>query len=392
MARRHLSDDGIVIVGGGLAGQRCAEGLRREGYDGRLRIVCGERHRPYDRPPLSKELLAGRGGPEAVAFRDAPWYEQQSIDLILGVSAVSVDLPRRRVGLADGSSLRFRQLVAATGSVPRPLPPLTGYDNVSVLRSLDDCLALRDVLASQPRLAVIGGGFIGQEVAASARCLGAEVTMIEAAPAPLHSVLGRALGDWFAGMHREQGVEVLTSSTVAGCVGNRTVDALCLSGGQTVATDHVLVAIGVKPDVGWLAASGVAGPAGVQVDADGRTRCDRLVAIGDAAATFDPIIGGHVSGSHWEAAARQATRSARALLGLDPGKVEPASFWTDQYGIRIQYVGHAALADRVELDGDPTERSFTAMFLRAGGPVGALLVGRPRALPAVRKVIEKGRA
>lgn len=393
MAKRHCGgDDGVVIVGGGLAGQRCAEALRRHGYDGILRMVCGEQHRPYDRPPLSKELLAGSDDAESVAFRDADWYERQSLDLILGVSAVGVDLARRRVGLADGSSLRFRRLVVATGSRPRTLALLDGYENSSVLRSVDDCLALRAVLASKPRLTVIGAGFIGQEVAATARDLGAEVTMIEAAATPLVTVLGPHIGDWFARLHRAEGVDVLTSCTVTGCVGNGKVDALRLSTGQTVATDHVLVAVGVEPDVGWLAGSGIASPAGVRVDPHGRTPVAEVVALGDVAATFDPITGGHVPGSHWEAAARQATRAARAILGLDPGRAQLASFWTDQYGIRIQYLGHARPADSVEIDGDPTARSFTATFLRAGDPIGALVVGRPRALPAVRKLIEKGQS
>jgi NADPH-dependent 2,4-dienoyl-CoA reductase/sulfur reductase-like enzyme len=390
MARGRSSDDGIVIVGGGLAGQRCAEALRRHGYDGVLRMVCAERHRPYDRPPLSKELLAGVGDGESIAFRDAGWYEHRSIDLLLGVRAVSVDLVRRRVDLGDGGSLGYRQLVIATGSRPRTVPMLDGYENVSVLRSVDDCVSLRDALASRPRLSVIGGGFIGQEVAATARRLGAEVTMIEAAAVPLISVLGPELGGWFARLHEAEGVEVLTNCTATRCLGKGRIEALRLSSGRTITTDHVLVGVGVEPDVGWLAGSGLAGPRGVPVDPDGRTRVDGVMAIGDAAATFDPSAGGHVPGSHWEAAGRQAVRAARAILGLEPGPAPLTSFWTDQYGIRIQYLGHARLADSLEIDGDPAGRSFTATFLRAGAPVAALIVGRPRALPAVRKLIEKG--
>lgn len=390
MSRRCSTDDGIVIVGGGLAGQRCAEALRRYGYDGAIRIVCAERHRPYDRPPLSKELLAGSRDEESIAFRAAGWYEQHSIDLLLGVHARSLELDGRRVGLSDGSSLRWRRLVIATGSRPRTLPALDRYENVSVLRSVDDCLTLRDVLAGRPQLAVLGAGFIGLEVAATARRLGAEVTMIEAAAAPLVSLLGMQLGDWFRHLHRAEGVEVLTNCTVAGTVGNGTIDGLQLSSGRTVETDHVVVGIGVEPDVAWLVASGVAGPGGVPVDPDGRTAIDGVTAIGDAAATFDPVAERHVPGSHWEAAGRQAVRAARAILGLRPGAAPLTSFWTDQYGLRIQYLGHARLADRIEIDGQPAERSFTATFLRAGQPVGALIVDRPRALPTLRKLIEKG--
>jgi 3-phenylpropionate/trans-cinnamate dioxygenase ferredoxin reductase component len=392
MARGRTGDDAIVIVGGGLAGQRCAEALRRDGYGGALRMVCAERHRPYDRPPLSKELLANGAGAESVAFRAPDWYETQSVDLLLGLPAVGVDLARRRIELADGTSLGYRQLVVASGSRPRTLPMLDRFENVSVLRSVDDCLRLREVLASRPRLSVIGGGFIGQEVAATARSLGAEVTIIEAAAAPLISVLGAELGGWFVALHEAEGVEVLTSCAVAGCVGNGRVESLQLSNGRTVATDHVLVGVGVVPQVAWLAGSGLAGPDGVPADSAGRTAAEGVMAIGDAAATFDPLTGAHVGGSHWEAAGRQAVRAARAMLGLEPGPAPLTSFWTDQYGIRIQYLGHARLADRLVLDGDPAQRDFIATFLRSGEPVAGLIVGRPRALSAVRKLIEKGTA
>jgi len=388
--RRRRSCDGTVIVGGGLAAQRCAETLRRHGHDGAIRIVCAESHRPYDRPPLSKELLAGADDGESIVYRPAAWYEQQSIDLLLGVSATGLDVRDRRVRLADGCALRYDRLVIATGSRPRTLPVLAGYVNVSTFRSIDDCIRLREVLAARPRLAVVGAGFIGQEVAATARRLGAEVTMIEAAPSPLSSVLGPELGDWFTGLHRSEGVDVLTGCTVDAAVANGTLRALRLSNGKTVAVDHVVVGVGVRPDVSWLADTGLATDAGVPVDPHGRTASESVMAIGDAASTYDAIARRRMPGSHWEAAARQAVRAARVMLGLEPGAAPPTSFWTDQYGVRIQYLGHAWLADHVEIDGEPRQRSFTATFSRAGRPVAALLVGCPRALPAIRKLIEKG--
>lgn len=382
--------DGIVIVGGGLAGQRCGETLRRQGYDGRLRMVCGEEHRPYDRPPLSKELLSGSGDHASVAFREADWYTKQSIELLLGIRATSLDPKQRRIVLSDGGSLRYERLVIATGSRPRRLPMFEGHENVSTLRSLEDCLELRHVLTTRPHLAVIGAGFIGQEVAATARRLGAYVTMIEAAPAPLASVLGLELGGWFGRLHQAEGVQVLTNCTVERVVSNGTIRALRLSRGRTVAVDHVVVGVGVQPDLDWLGGSGIACTAGVPVDADGRTSIEGVMAIGDAAATFDAVVGSHVPGAHWEAAARQGSRAAWALLGLDPGPAQTTSFWTDQYGTRMQYLGHAALADRFEIDGELEDRSFTATFSRGGLPVAALIVGRPRELPHFRTLIEKG--
>ena len=388
MSANRADGDGIVIVGGGLAGQRCAEALRRNGYADAIRIVCAEPHRPYDRPPLSKELLAGSD--QSVAYRPADWYDEHSIDLLLGLSATSLDPVERRVGLSDGTSLSYRWVLVATGSRPRTLPLLEGYDNVSTLRTLDDCWRLREVLATHPRLAVIGAGFIGQEVAATARRRGAEVTMIEAASSPLAGVLGARFGDWFTRLHRSEGVDVLTSCTVDGVLADGSVRGLRLSSGRTVAADHVVVGAGVEPDVGWLAGSGLDTVGGVPVDVHGRSAADRVLAVGDAAATFDPLVGRHLPGSHWEAAGRQGARAARAMLGLDPGAGPLTSFWTDQYGIRIQYLGHARLADSVEIDGDPESRSFAATFTRAGRAVAALLVDRPRSLPAARTLIEKG--
>jgi NADPH-dependent 2,4-dienoyl-CoA reductase/sulfur reductase-like enzyme len=383
--------DGIVIAGGGLAAQRCAESLRRNGYEGRLKMVCAEPHRPYDRPPLSKDLLTGEHQADELPYRPIAWYEQQGIELLLGVGASGLSPAERRVRLSDGTVLRYAKLLIATGGRPRTLPLLEGYANVSTLRTLEHSEQLGEVLREQARLAVLGAGFIGQEVAATARKLGAEVTMIEAASCPLVGVLGPRLGDWFTRLHRQEGVAVITDCTVTRVQGNGDLSTLHLSDGRVVQADHVVVGVGVEPDVGWLAGSGLPHDRGVPVDQDGRTdELEDVFAAGDAAATFDPLIGGHVTGSHWEAAGRQGARAARAMLGLDPGGAPATSFWTDQYGIRIQYLGHARLADAVTLDGEESSRSFTATFTRAGRPVAALLVDRPRSLPAARRMIENG--
>lgn len=386
--RPHRS--GVVIIGGGLAGQRCAETLCRNGYDAPIRMVCAEPHRPYDRPPLSKQLLAGAASADPPAYRAAEWYRRESIELLLRVAATELLPTERRVVLSDGSALRYDRLLIATGSRPRQLALLAGYENVWSLRTLDDCRALRTVVGAGRRLVVVGGGFIGLEVAATTRGLGAEVTIIEAGPAPLAGVLGSKLGRWFTRLHEARGVRVLTDRSIERIHANGTIRALRLSTGEIVEADDVVVGIGVEPDIGWLAGSGLSTPAGIPVDPHGRTASAEVLAAGDAAATFDPRLGRHVPGSHWEAAARQGARAARAMLGLDPGDAPLTSFWTDQYGIRIQYLGHARLADAVVFDGNPTSASFTATFTRGGRAVGALLVGRPRALPAIRQLIEKG--
>jgi 3-phenylpropionate/trans-cinnamate dioxygenase ferredoxin reductase component len=391
MHRRRALRDGIAIAGGGLAGQRCAETLRRGGYEGAVRLVCSEPHRPYDRPPLSKELLTDAACDTAVPFRPGGWYADQSVDLLLGVGASALSPAEHRLELSDGTELRYEQLLISTGGRPRTLPVLSGYENVSVLRTLDDARALREVLASHPRLAVVGAGFIGLEIAATARKLGVEVTLVEAAGCPLIGVLGAELGAWFSRLHQAEGVDVRTEVTVDRVDANGTVRALCLSDGSAVGVDHVLVGTGIDPEVAWLAGSGLDAARGVSVDVNGRTAIEHVFAAGDAAATFDPSRGRHVSGSHWEAARRQGARVARMMLGLDPGPAPLTSFWTDQYGLRIQYIGDARLADSIEIDGDPESRDFTAIFSHAGRAVAALLVNRPRALPTARNLIEKGR-
>jgi 3-phenylpropionate/trans-cinnamate dioxygenase ferredoxin reductase component len=378
--------DGIVIAGGGLAAQRACETLRRQGYAGSLRVACAEAHRPYDRPPLSKGVLTGEHSDESVQFRPGEWYADNDVDLLLGLSATHLSTPDRRIDLSDGTTLRYDKLLIATGSRPRALAMLAPYENVSELRTIDDAQRLRSALGPGVRLAVIGAGFIGMEVASTARKLGAEVAMIEAAPYPLVGILGARLGRWFAELHRSEGVEVILDRTVVGVSGDRVVRSLTLSDDRVIETDHIVVGVGVQPEVEWLAGSGLAN-GGVAVDLHGQTEADGVFAAGDAAATFDDRVGRHVPGSHWEAAGRQAVRAARVMLGLEPGNVELSSFWTDQYGIRIQYLGNAQLADAITIDGQPEDRNFSATFTNRAEPVAALLVDRTRSLPAMRKLI-----
>ncbi len=354
---------GIVIAGGGLAAQRCAETLRRSGYDGQLRIICGEPHVPYDRPPLSKAVLAG--AEDGLAFRPTAWYEEHGVELLLGRHAMALDCERREVTLGGGDVLAYEQLLVATGSRPRRLALLDRFANVHTLRTLDDARALRAALAAGGRLVIVGAGFIGQEVAVAAARAGVRTTIVETAAAPLQALLGTAVGGWFADLHRSHGVEVLLDAEVAGAHGGERVEALTLRDGRRLACDHVLVGIGVDPDVAWLEGSGLV---------LGRT--PGVFAAGDAS-----------GGGHWESAARQGAAAARAMLGLEPAREAPASFWSDLYDTRVHYLGHAPVADRTTVDGDPAARDFTVTFTRAGEPVAVLLVGRPHELPHARALL-----
>lgn len=383
-----MKDGGVLIVGGGLAAQRCAETLRRRGYDGALRMVCAEPDPPYDRPPLSKGLLAGAAEDDSLAYRPLWWYEEKQVELLLGTRATAVDLRARTVSLDSGAELGFEQLLIATGSAARRLPFLDGYENVHALRTLGDARRLREELVPGARLAIVGAGFIGQEVAATARRLGLEVTMIEALATPLAPVLGVQVGGWLADLHREEGVRVMTGATLEGARGGDRAEELVLGGGERIACDAVVVGVGTAPACGWLRGSGLA-ENGVCTDASGRTPLPGVFAAGDVAAPFEPRFGAHARSEHWDAAAWQGAAAARAMLGEYPGTPPLPSFWSDQYGLRIRYVGHAQHADAVRIDGDPRARDFEAVFTRNGLSVAGLAVGRPRAIPALRKEIDR---
>lgn len=378
----------VLIVGGGLAAQRAAETLRSRGHHGPIRVVCGEPVAPYDRPPLSKDPLCG-----ASSFRPASWYDEQGVELVLGRPAARLEPARRRVLLADGEALGYDALILATGSHPRRIPALAGRPNVHVLRTAADAAELWGALAPGARLAIIGAGFIGQEVAAAARGIGVEVTLLEAAPVPLAHVLGPRLGAWFAQLHREAGVRVELGTGVSGGYpepAGAPVRGLVLEDGRRLAADAVLVAVGVAASTRWLAGSPLAGD-GVEVDAGGRTAVPGVLAAGDLARRRDPVTGRLLRCEHWEPAARMGADAARTILGLAPAPAPPESFWSDQYGIRIQLVGEAAGADAVELDGEPSSHDFTAAFTRGGRLTGALLVGRPRELGRWRRRLAETR-
>jgi NADPH-dependent 2,4-dienoyl-CoA reductase/sulfur reductase-like enzyme len=382
-----MSDAGVLIVGGGLAGQRCAETLRRRGYEEPVRIVCAEAERPYDRPPLSKGVLGGSVEEAATAFRPSEWYEEQGVELLLGARAERLDPESRLVLLEGGEELPYGRLLIASGGAPRRLPFLEGFENVHYLRTFGDARRLKAELGPGVRLAIVGAGFIGQEVAATALGLGAEVTIVEAMEVPLAPILGTELGRWFADLHIEAGVRLLTGAMLEGTHGEGRVEQLVLADGTRIDCDVVVAGIGTVPATGWLGGSGL-GESGVEVDVHGRTALPGVFAAGDASLPFDPRFGVHARTEHWDAAAWQGAAAAKAMLGEEPGTPPLPSFWSDQHGVRIQSVGHPHLGDGVAIEGDPAARDFEAVFFRQGSPVAGLTVSRPRSIPALRKQIE----
>ncbi|HET7454781.1 MAG TPA: FAD-dependent oxidoreductase [Solirubrobacterales bacterium] len=385
----RMKDPGVLIVGGGLAGQRCAETLRRRDYGGPVRMLCVEDEPPYDRPPLSKGVLAGSAEEESTAFRSPGWYEDNGVELLLGTRAAGLEPGARLVFLGSGEPVPYGKLLIASGGEPRRLPFLGGFENVHCLRTLADARRLRAGLAPGAKLAIVGAGFIGQEVAATALGLGAEVTMIEAMEVPLAPILGAELGRWFADLHREEGVRLLTGAMLEGAEGSGHVERLRLADGTGVDCDIVVVGIGTVPATGWLDGSGL-GERGVEVDAAGRTAVPDVFAAGDASVPFDHRFRVHSRTEHWDAAAWQGAAAARAMLGEEAGTPPLPSFWSDQHGVRIQSVGHPHHGDSVLIEGDPAARDFEAVFVREGRPVAGLTVGRPRSIPALRKRIEAG--
>ncbi|TML91636.1 MAG: NAD(P)/FAD-dependent oxidoreductase [Actinobacteria bacterium] len=380
----------MVVVGASLAGLRAVETLRQHGYDGRLVLVGAEPSLPYDRPPLSKQVLAGEWGPDEIVLRPADDYSSLALDMRLGRRATALDLDARAVVLDDGERVAFDGLVIATGCRPRLLPGTPDIAGIHVLRTLDDALAIRAALDAAARVVVIGAGFIGSEVAATCRMSGLDVTLLEALPVPLARALGDEMGAACAELHRDNGVDLRVVVAPAGFDGDEQVERVRLSDGSAIDADVVVVGVGVAPETAWLEGSGLALGDGVLCDASCFASAPGVVAAGDVARWHNPLFGVDMRVEHWTNAAEQGMAAARALLagaGAEPFAPVPY-FWSDQYDAKIQFVGTCAPDDEVRIvHGSVAERRFVAIYGRAGRLVGALALSRPRLLVAYRRLI-----
>jgi NADPH-dependent 2,4-dienoyl-CoA reductase/sulfur reductase-like enzyme len=378
----------IVIVGMSLAGLRAAETLRRDGYDERVVAVSAEPHLPYDRPPLSKELLRGDWEADEIALRKQG-VDDLDLDWRREARAVALDLVAREVELHDGERIAFDGLLIATGSTPRRLPNQPNVPGVFTLRTLDDALALRELLDARPKVVVIGAGFIGAEVAATSRTRGLDVTLLEMLPQPMVRGLGPELGAAIAAVHRDHGVDLRTGVTVEGIESDGgEVRGVRLGDGTLVPADVVVVGVGVQPETGWLEGSGLTIDNGVVCDA-GCGAGANIVAAGDVARWPNLLFGGALMRlEHWTNATEQGVHAARRLLG-DESAFAPVPFvWSDQYDRKIQTVGVVSADAEMHIaHGTIDERQFVALFGKDGKINGALGFNRPRNVMQYRKLI-----
>lgn len=362
---------GVLVVGAGLAGARCAEALRAGGYGMSVTVVGSEPVAPYERPALSKELLAGRREAHELLLRPAGAWDEREIDLRLGEPVERIDLRGRRARVG-GRELTWDALVVATGAHARVLPG-TAIRGVHVLRTLADALALREAIVPGSRLVVVGAGFVGAEVASTALDLGADVTIVEAEPIPLARVAGAEVGLHLAGRWRDAGVRLHLGARIDRFEPGRVV----LAAGDVLPYDALLVAIGAEPASELLGGRGA-----IATDACGRTEHPGVYACGDVAA----FAGRRVE--HWTSASGQAAAVASAILGSPEPYDETPYFWSDQFGLRLQMVGTATGRAHVELDGDPA--SFRARFVgEAGETLGVLLANRPGEVAAARRELAR---
>jgi NADPH-dependent 2,4-dienoyl-CoA reductase/sulfur reductase-like enzyme len=390
--------EAVVVVGASLAGLRAAEALRREGYAGRLTLVGDEAHLPYQRPPLSKQFLAGAWEREKIDLRRKPDLD---VEFRLRTPATALDLSAREVVVRGGDGreerLRFDGLVVATGARPRLLPESVApraMRGVFTLRTVDDCLALRDALQRRPRVVVIGGGFIGSEVAATCRGMDLQVTLLEADEAPMHRALGAQMGRVMHEVHVEHGTNVRVRTLAEALVGDGRVEGVRLEGGEVIPADVVVVGLGVVPNTDWLEESGLRLDDGLLCDA----RCaavgvEGVVAAGDVARWHHEELGRTVRVEHWDNAIQQAATAARTLL--QGGRAEPYRpmpfFWSDQYDARLQLIGMPEPGDEVRvIEGSAEERRLVAAYGRAGRTVAVLTLNAIRRTGAYQGLVEEG--
>jgi 3-phenylpropionate/trans-cinnamate dioxygenase ferredoxin reductase subunit len=386
----------FVIVGANVAGGRAAEALRAGGFDGRIILIGAEPERPYERPPLSKGYLSGQTSSERLFLRPADYYADHGIELHLGLRATRLDPINRVVELTDAPHVGYDALLIATGATPRKLAvPGGDLQGILYLRDLRDARVLRERLATSQRVVVVGAGFIGAEVAASARTShpGREVVLLEALPVPLERALGAIVGSLYAEIHRAHGVDLRTAEGVTGFARSGTATdgefQVLTTSGARIECDLVIVGVGVAPEVGWLEDSAIELRNGVVVDELCRTSLPDVYAAGDVANWWHPRLGHELRVEHFDNAQNQGVAAARSMLGHGQPYAPVNYFWSDQYDLSLQYVGHASGQDEVILRGQVDGGSWSAFYVRDAELRAALGVNRFHDVSAARQLIAR---
>ena len=363
----------FLIVGASLAGAKAAETLRTEGFDGRVVLIGEEASRPYERPPLSKEYLRGEKDFDAAAVHSAGFYDEQQIELRASTVVTGVDPGASEVTLSSGERIGYDRLLVATGAAPRRLSvPGADLDGVHYLRSVTDADTLRHAIGPSSEVVVIGAGWIGAEVAASARQLGATVAMVELAAVPLERVLGPEVGAIYRDLHAEHGVDLHFGVGVDALLGSTAVEAVRLSDGTVLSATAVVVGVGVTPRVELAEAAGLAVDNGIVVDEHLQTSAPGVFAAGDVANAFHPRYGTRIRLEHWSAALNQGPVAARNMLGKATVYDRTPYFFSDQYDFGMEYRGWAPSFEQVVFRGEPASRAFIAFWLRHGRVAAAM--------------------
>jgi 3-phenylpropionate/trans-cinnamate dioxygenase ferredoxin reductase component len=378
----------IVIVGAGQAGAQVAQSLRQGGFEGPLRLIGDEAHPPYQRPPLSKKFLAGEIGPEGLWLRPPAFFETNNIDHIPSTRVAAIDRSSKRLQLENGDTLSYGKLILATGTSARSIP-LEGADKkgVATLRSIADVDAIREGMKACQRVAIIGAGYIGLEVAAVARALGKDVSVIEALDRPMKRVVSPTVSDYFTALHRSNGIDLRLNTAVEAIVGDSSASGVKLRSGEVVEAGLVLIAVGAEPNDHLAAEAGIDVDNGILVDGAGQTSDPDIYAIGDCTRFYSGRYERSVRMESVQNAIDQAKAAAQALLGQDVDYDPLPWFWSDQYAIKLQIAGLSEGYDDTVVVGSPEDNKFYVAYLQAGRLIAVDSINSPRSHMMARRVI-----
>ena len=380
--------ESYLIVGAGIAGGAAAETLRKQGFDGEVHLVGAEPHRPYDRPPLSKEFLSGDKEEAKLFFKMEDFYAEHSIELHLGAEATALDASSNTLTLADRQAIHYDKLLLATGSKVKKLPvPGSDLAGVHYLRTIEDSRAIARSMNGAGKAVIVGAGFIGSEVAAVCKTTGLDVTVLEIQAQPMAHILGDRMGSVYADLHTRRGVDLRLGEGISEIRGHTRAEQVITDRGLTIDCDLVVIGVGIAPDTFLAEDAGLDVDSGILVDEHCRTSNPDIFAAGDVANWFHPGLGRRLRVEHWDNALNQGAAAAKSMLCTPEPYSPTLYFWSDQYDLNIQYLGHAAAWDHIAIRGNPAEEKFTAFYLKDGSVHGALVVNNFRDIRPTRTLI-----